>query len=296
MYVNPYERLRAPGAWLKANFHTHAGTGGGTCGSHDLLEVINGYREADYDVLTISNHNLFTFTQNLSEELCLIHGVEYSRDPHMLTIGVEEYFDCSHQEAIHKTVAAGGFVILCHPNWIHREYWPGDLMDSLSGYTGIEVIAPLIYRLSGSGLATDVWDRQLTRGKLIYGFSNDDFHQWRDLGRGYTVLYSASKSYPDIKASIESGCFFASTGVFLDTFSLADNRIHVKAKYPIPTYIHKFTYDFFGPGGERLKTVYGEAAEYTLTGEPYVRVQVTGEDGSMMFLQPVYNADKFQKP
>ena len=48
MYVNPYEGLKKDGRWLKANFHTHAGTGAGTCGSHGLIDVIEGYKEAKF--------------------------------------------------------------------------------------------------------------------------------------------------------------------------------------------------------------------------------------------------------
>lgn len=296
MYINPYSMLNKEGKWLKANFHTHAGTGPNTCGSHNLIDVIKGYEEAEYDILTISNHDLFTRTTGLSQNLKLIQGVEYSHDPHMLTIGVEDYFNYDHQTAINKTIHAGGFVILCHPHWIHKEYWSNELIDSLSGYTGIEVIAPLIYRLEGSGLAIDTWDRLLTQGKLVFGFSNDDFHQWRDLGKGYNVIYSQSNNENDIKLAIESGCFFASTGVYLDTITFTNNKIYVRAKYPIDTYITQFTYQFYGENGKLLKTVYADDAEYTLTNEKYVRIQVIGENGSMMFMQPIYDDDYLKKP
>ena len=296
MYVNPYEGLKKAGSWLKANFHTHAGTGAGTCGSHGLMDVINGYKEAGYHILCISNHDLYTHTEGLGESMKMLQGVEYSHNPHMLTLGVEAYFDTDHQEAINQTKQAGGFVVLCHPNWIHKGYWPNELIDSLTGYTGIEVINQLVYRLEGSGLACDIWDRLLSQGKIVYGFSNDDFHQWCDLGRGYNVIYAASAEYNDMKEAIDNGCFFASTGVYLDTFTLENNEIYVKAKYPINTYADDFTYTFVGENGAILKTAYGKDASYKLTGEKYVRVQAVGENGFMMFLQPVYDSDSFSRP
>lgn len=296
MYVNPYAGISKHGRWLKANFHTHAGTGAGTCGAHGLLEVIIAYKDADYNVLTISNHDLFTPTQGLVEGIRLIHGVEYSRDPHMLSIGAGEHFNAPHQETVDKTNQAGGFIILCHPNWIHKEYWPYEKIDNLKGYVGIEIVNQLIYRLSGSGLATDTWDYLLSRGKLVFGFSNDDFHHWRDLGRSFNVIYAQSDDYADIKKAISEGSFFASTGVYLDTLTLENNELYVKAKYPIDTYIDEFTYTVIGENGHVLKTLHGKDISYKLTNETYIRVQAAGENGFMMFLQPIYNADLFARP
>lgn len=41
MYINPYDNIDKEGCqWLRANFHTHAGTGEGTCGSLKNLTLI----------------------------------------------------------------------------------------------------------------------------------------------------------------------------------------------------------------------------------------------------------------
>jgi len=54
-------------------------------------------------------------------------------------------------------------------------------MAALKGYTGIEIFDSVIYRLNGSGLATDAWDFLLSQGKLVWKFGDDDFHRWYDL-------------------------------------------------------------------------------------------------------------------
>jgi len=47
MYHNPYENLNN-GRWLKTNFHTHAGTGEGTCGKYPIDFVLDLYRGLNY--------------------------------------------------------------------------------------------------------------------------------------------------------------------------------------------------------------------------------------------------------
>ena len=46
-----------------------------------------------------------------------------------------------------------------------------DMLESLEGYLGIEIFNGVIFRLEGSGLADDVWDNVLSKGRLIWGFA-----------------------------------------------------------------------------------------------------------------------------
>ena len=59
MYVNPYDNLSG-GRWIRTNFHTHAGTGAGTCGRNPVDAVAALYRELGYGALCLSNHDLYT--------------------------------------------------------------------------------------------------------------------------------------------------------------------------------------------------------------------------------------------
>ena len=67
MYTNPYEGIEKM-LWYKANLHTHCGTGKGTPGRHDLKEVIGLYRECGYNILAVTNSDLFTDTSAYEEE------------------------------------------------------------------------------------------------------------------------------------------------------------------------------------------------------------------------------------
>ncbi|MCL2813729.1 MAG: hypothetical protein FWD23_03930 [Oscillospiraceae bacterium] len=293
MYCNPYQDLSG-GQWIKTNFHTHAGTGKGTCGSNPIDTVLDLYRSQNYGALCISNHDTYTDTSALSDEtLYLIQGVEYSAESHMLTIGVgKSLHGLPHQEAVDETFRQGGFTILCHPNWIRKGYWPYDKIDALCGYAGLEIINMLIYRLSGSGLATDTWDYILKQGKLVFGFGDDDFHILSDAGRSYTDIYAKTKDFNGIKKAVDGGSFTASTGLGLEYLDLTGKTVKVKAKFPTETYIDSFEYRFVTENGTAAVT-YGKTGEYEIKGENYIRVEIVGENGMMLFTQPVYKKDFF---
>jgi len=291
MYYNPYENIENS-VRIKTNFHTHAGTGEGTCGRHPIEMVTELYRGLGFNALCISNHDLYTETaEYTNERMFMIPGVEYSNEGHMLTIGVKESFhNLNHQDAVNETLKHGGFTILCHPNWIRREYWPLENMITLQGFAGIEVMNTLIYRLSGSGMAADLWDKLLKKGRLVYGFGNDDFHYPFDAGRCWNEFFAVENNYAGLKQAADSGSFTVSTGPVLQRLTFEKNTINVKVRLPIETYIKDFTYKFINENGVESQ-VYGEEAEYALKGENYIRIEAVAENGSMLFTQPVYKKE-----
>lgn len=297
MYVNPYQSLSDVRP-LRVNFHTHAGTGAGTCGRNPIDQVAALYRELGYDALCLSNHDLYTDASAYSDsKMRMLDGVEYSPRTHMLTVGIRRSLhEMEHQSVIDETRKDGGFVILCHPNWQYKEYWPWADMDRLTGYWGLEVINQLIYRLSGSGLATDAWDHLLSSGRLVYGFGNDDFHLYSDAGRSWNWIYAPSSAFSDIRNAVETGRFIASTGLTLDSLILdGENTLTVRARHMNPSYVDTFTYRFITEGGRTAAVVTGRAARFTLTGESYVRVEALGENGAMLFTQPVYDPARLHR-
>ena len=99
MYINPYKNINnSKGKWLKANFHTHAGTGKDTCGTYEIDKVVTLYKEAEYDVLAISNHDIFfdSAAYQKPHNIVLINGFEYSEHPHMLCINGKELITGTH--------------------------------------------------------------------------------------------------------------------------------------------------------------------------------------------------------
>ncbi len=300
MYVNPYEVIsKEEGEWLKANFHVHARAKG--CEeSCDVADVISLYKEAGYDVLTVSNQNTYTDTQKLAlkHDIATINGIEYIEKDGILCIGIKSFIKGKPQEVINNCLEQGGFSIICHPNWETSPTLPAKLnrreTKELSGYIGIEILTPVIFnRFQGSGLATDFWDELLSEKKLIWGFANDDFHKWFDMDRAWNVIYSKSRRYEDIKASVEQGSFYASTGLVLEYF-LFENGIVRTAANLRHTHAKNIRYEFVGENGKVLYEYTGDCSEYRVNGdEPYVRVQASSEHGAMLWTQPLYNNELF---
>ena len=303
MYINPYQNASfgsTSNHWLRANFHTHAGTGPGSCGAYEIEDVVALYQETGYNILTISNHDYYSDVQEYADkhDMVMLNGFEYTHDPqpHMLCIGVRSLITGSHQEAIDESARQGGFVILCHPNWQHKEYWPWQEIDALSGYCGIEIFNSLIFRLSGSGLATDTWDHLLSQGKLVWGFGDDDFHRWMDLAKAWNYVQVADRRPEIVKNAFCSGEFYVSTGLTLCDFTLRDDWLSVSATAG-NTYIKDNLYRFIGRDGRILAEQTGESGEYHFTGrELYLRVQVISEHGAMLWTQPIYQAEAFARP
>lgn len=299
MYYNPYESVKTQDYnWVKTNFHTHAGVCiKGDCGELPMDEVIEAYKKAKYNALAISNHNRYIPLEKEYADISILDAVEYSKHPHMLQIGVREYEDIPHQEAICHTNEKGGLVILCHPNWMNKGYWDWNELKKIEGYVGIEILNPVIYTLKGSGLALDTWDYLLSMGKKVYGFGNDDFHQWRDLERSFNMIYARSNSFNDIKDAVQKGCFYVSNGVALSDFTFDGKTITVEASLFVKTYIEEYQYRFIGINGAELYKCQGKFASYSIDqDEPYIRVEVTAEHGAKMFLQPLFNSKYFSLP
>ena len=292
MLINPYNSFKSEAISLRTNFHLHAGLEGDI----DLKEVILSYKEAEYDVLTISNQYTMTDAQSLEDELgiTLINGFEYVDNKDILVVGVNNYFDGDQQAVIDKCNQQGGFSILAHPNFMKKRWWPQDEMSMLKGYSGVEIFNGVIFRMEGTGLATDVWDELLSGGKLVWGFANDDFHRWFDMTKGWNMIYANSNAHQDIKDAVRAGNFYASTGLWLNDFQFDGRTLTVRANAK-DSYISQYRYRFIGQMGAVLMETVGEVGEYILKGhEKYIRVEVTSEHGAMLWTQPVYDSEIFK--
>ena len=291
MFHNQYHNISGEKP-LKTNYHIHAGIEKeNSCGKLPMDAVVSAYAEAKYDAIAVTNHDTFIPIVPHSD-IALLKGVEYSHTPHMLLIGVDEYHDVSHQEAIDIANRDGGFVVLSHPNWITPDYWPLEMLDNTTGFLGMEILNPLIFRLSGSGLALDKWDYLLSKGRKVYGFGNDDFHAWQDLDRVSTMVYAKSASFEDIKEAVGAGRFYVANRLKLNYLDIEDGAIKVKAAQIGESHVDSFHYRFIGTGGKLLHEFTGSAAEYKIdSAQLYIRIEVYGEGGALLFTQPLHKAE-----
>lgn len=301
MYVNPYQNCSKSNECQRANFHTHAGTGPNTCGHYGIDEVLSSYKQLDYGVICLSNHDLYIDNAPYeNHDICLIDGYEYTKDPHIVCVGTKEVCKGSHQDAIDDCNKSGGFAVLCHPNWKREWYLSRNMINSLKGFVGVEIYNGSIdcgkIRINnpnGRCNAQNSFDYILSQGRLIWCFGNDDFHRWQHFAVTWNMIY-AKKDAKSVIEAVKKGEFYASTGLMLEYLTLKDDRINVSV-INNEGFKDVYRYKFIGKHGHVLKEVVSENASYEIMGhEMYIRVEVISTSGKMLFTQPVYEKESFR--
>jgi len=139
MLVNPCSiPAKFNALWLKANFHTHAGDSGS---GFPADAVVRAYMDAGYEVSSISNQFALYDPDSIdiAGKMTILKGIEYVSDEDMLCIGINGYMDGKCQDVIDECLKQGGFVVLCHPNYLRDNWLPVEEMEKLDGFAGIEV-------------------------------------------------------------------------------------------------------------------------------------------------------------
>lgn len=203
------------------------------------------------------------------------------------------------ERAVHETLAAGGIAMLNHPNF--HDAASTDLLVELAahGVTLLEVRNEAVDS-HNEGDATHpsteaMWDAALTRGARVFGTATDDAHHYDDAGavralgrtaytgdRGF-VMVRADKTPTAIRAAVERGDFYGSTGVVLDEVAMEPKAIHVHATKDV-------SFDVIGTGGVVLSTTEGRVVDFDPAKAPrgYVRVRAHDVAGRVAFTEPLF--------
>jgi hypothetical protein len=269
--------------WYKGNLHTHStNSNDGLCTPQQLCDW---YQAHGYDFLAITDHDHITGPADVPSPrgLLIIPGEEVSGN-HLVTLNVSCLIDkrLPIQSKIDLALAQGGYCIAAHPNW-QNDHWSLPLLQSTTGYVAMEIFNTHVTELEGSAYALDKWDRLLTDGRCVWGSASDDVHDLATggAGEGWIVVRAAELTVPAILHAVARGEFYASTGVELQEWSVADNTVRVAARDAREIV-------FVGAGGRALKTVNGTSAVYTAQGhERYVRAECRGIKGAA-YTQPIF--------
>jgi hypothetical protein len=234
---NPYASS-PQGQWLKGNLHTHSTR---SDGNHDIQDVIRMYADAGYDFLMMSDHDVFTTTDDYASldncGLALIPGNEITAaGPHILHVDADRLVEphADRQAVIDDINAGQGFAILNHPNWFAEfNHCPHSNLKAWQGHAGLEIYNGVIGRLEGSPYATDHWDRLLGHGRCAWGYAHDDFHNLEagDMGLGWNMVKADDRSVEAIVQSLREGNFYPSTGVTIASIQMKDQRIRIEAPH-----------------------------------------------------------------
>jgi hypothetical protein len=159
---------------------------------------------------------------------------------------------------------------------------------------------PQVNQDGGGGVPglEEMWDRILSAGTLLYGVAVDDAHVFKQPGnsrvagpgRGWVMIRAARLEADPLLAALESGDFYASTGVVLDDVAATSTALTVRVKTEGTS---KYRIRFIGRGGQVLHEATEPTATYRFTGdEGYVRAKVLESNGRVAWVQPVKVARK----
>ncbi|HET6282274.1 MAG TPA: hypothetical protein VFH73_15015 [Polyangia bacterium] len=208
-----------------------------------------------------------------------------------------------YRRALAVTKALAGIAQLNHPNYDYS------------------ADAPLVAQLAGEGLtlleianeASDsnndpqdgrhpsteaIWDAALTAGATVFGTATDDAHHYDDAtavqargepafvgDRGF-VMVRARKDPGAIRAALERGDFYASTGVVLKRIDRTAASLEIEVADRSPG-SHRFA--FIGSGAQVLARAEGRRASFRLADAAggYARAVVVDSRGRKAWVQPV---------
>jgi len=312
--------LAAPG-FLKGQLHVHTTASGD--GKLSVGEVIELYRVHGYDFIVLTDHNRVAelpppsdllvlpgveLTNNLRacdpppppEQPCLMHVNALLIDPARTTAEALAQAVTPESDAIpprlevfrrsfEAVARLGGIAQLNHPNLYFGA--DADILVALSG-AGLRLfeVANEGGETANEGDATHpsteaLWDAALDRGARLFATASDDLHEASEVDRGF-VMVRAAKDVSAIRAALERGDFYASTGLLLDRLELAPDAIAIDVRASQAPAV----FEVVGPGGRVVQRAegWGLRLDPRALVLPWVRIRVTATDGRRAWTQPVW--------
>jgi hypothetical protein len=298
--------------WYRGNLHTHTINSDGDSPPYD---VVAWYKRNGYQFLALTDHNTFTdpalFDTNPNDNFLLI-GAEEVTNPmtvHLNAIGVKRVIPAQKgetvtailQASINAIRAEGGIPLINHPNF--RWAFTAKEMLPLRGVGLLEIASghPLV-NSDGDGVTPSheqMWDQLLSAGMRIFGVAVDDVHNFREEfsidranpGRGWVMVRASALTREAILAALNSGDFYASTGVTLkDIQSTSESlTIEIQPDAVATGSPKRFRVVFVGKGGGVLGVSNQNPASYKFKGnEAYVRARIEDSGGRRAWTQPVF--------
>ncbi|HJX50002.1 MAG TPA: LamG-like jellyroll fold domain-containing protein [Candidatus Nanoarchaeia archaeon] len=209
--------------WAKTQIHTHTTN---SDGSSSPATVISTYKNADYNILAVTDHNVITNCSNytnLSENFICIQSEEWTPGSgtylkHVLRINISSHVavgtstDAEVQNAMTTAKNEGGFAVAAHPNW-SSTLWNTSSLINFQNYSHMEIYNGVIERLSPSPYAVQKWDVVLQSGKRMFGVASDDMHVISsDFGKGWIMVYMEDFTKEEFLSSMNNGHLYSTQG------------------------------------------------------------------------------------
>jgi hypothetical protein len=313
-FYNPYENIKS-GKWLKANFHAHSNAWWGfTDGRENIAsEMKERYKSLDYDIFSISDYmkiNSLFGGENIFVPV-YEHGYGFTKN-HQLVIGAKnvDWLDylflqtmSDKQYTLNEIKKDDNIIVLNHPHL--RDSYSSEDVRKLTGYNYIEIVN------QNHGTALDLWDDALSSGSLIFGITGEDSHNSKnyiDMGKCFNLIYADNASEQGVLTALKMGRIIAvdlvsgngnfntlktrsNELVIPEVCKMLNGTICIKLGSPVKDI------EFIGQDGKHMKS-FGDtdSASYSfLPGDTYIRTEMTLNNGSKIYLNPVirYNGNNF---
>ncbi|MDF2635792.1 MAG: hypothetical protein K0R78_2666 [Pelosinus sp.] len=265
---------------LKGQMHCHTTN---SDGANSPTDLVTAYKNAGYDFITITDHNVVTPDPGVSGITWIGNSVEesYLRHVNAFDVGTDYSGLQSTQDVMSYHKNKGRMTSLNHPNWKNQYILEEFEVKSYYDHNFIEVYNSVV-----NAYSEEQWDYALSSNRIVFGIAVDDCHDISAFAfnKGWVVVHTNTNLKDDILKSLRDGNFYASTGNDI-SITLNENVMTSSS-----TALSNFT--FIGRNGRVLSTASNVTnASYTILGtESYVRVksELVSDITKKAFSQPIF--------
>jgi hypothetical protein len=297
--------------WYKGNLHTHTIN---SDGDSPPADVVAWYKRNGYQFLAITDHNMLTdprpFDSDGADDFLLIAAEEVGRlddrPIHVNALGINKVIPPSSAVGATEILRANldavrrqnAIPLINHPNF-HWAFTAVEMLP-LTGPFLVEIASghPDVNSAGDSHTPSteEMWDQLLSAGVRAFGAAVDDAHHFRgDVtidqaapGRCWVVVRAPSLTRNRILAALNSGEFYASSGIVLKDVIRTRTSLTVEIDPDVRARAHQRVV-FVGSGGRVLAISNENPARYNVLGnEGYVRARVEDSRGRRAWTQPVF--------
>lgn len=253
-------------------------------GSQMPSAVLSAYKNAGYNFVAITDHNITTPDPKV-DDILFINGMEITiNSTHLIALNVTSIPPAENiQTIINQTKEKGGLIWLAHPNLIFNINYAN--IEKISDYNGIEVYNHITSMLQGSPYAEDKWDNELTNSnQKITAIAVDDCHNIDDpqlFNGAWVTVFANSLSKDEILSNLRNGNFYSSQNPIINSIKVDGTTIKVGLS-------QTSNITWIGAGGSILQeSVFKTEDYYSVQGnEKYVRIRV--ENSGYAWTNPIY--------
>lgn len=287
---NPYAE---EGEWYQVQLHTH--TNNSLDGKWSVEESLRAYRDAGYDFVAITDHDVITRPLNSGDELILIPAEENTVPFPFWPLGQHAIFLFTNTRVrsgnsikrFMNVKDQGGIVQIAHPNWVGNlgfGRWEMKHLLAADQFTLMEVYNPY----SDYSEDTATWHETVVRRgpeKPVWAVAVDDAHNPSFFHLGRTMVKAESRTLESLQAALVRGSLYPTTGPLLDFFvrdgSIVVHIIQSHIDFDDDVEIHSHSeanaeFIFIDAMNKVVHAVVGtHFASYTPTGdEGFIRIEI----------------------